>query len=101
MPDLPIVCTLVPDALRNRREDLAALVRRAEASDEIPGGLRVRFAAADDLLPTLARIVDAERQCCRFLRFAITAEPDGGPIGLEVTGPDGTTDFLVDLLGPR
>ena len=98
MPDLPTVCTLLPDALRARRDELAALARSAEAADEISGGMRLRFAATGDVLPTLARIVDAERQCCRFLRFAITVEPDGGPIGLEVTGPAGAREFVAGLL---
>ena len=100
MADLPILCTLAPGALQARRASLAALARQAEASAEIPGGLRFRFAAIDGMLPTLARSVDAERQCCRFLRFAITVEPDGGPIGLEVTGPPGARAFIVALLEP-
>ncbi len=39
-----------------------------------------------------------ERQCCRFLRFAVAAERDGGPISLEVTGPPGTAQFLEQLV---
>ena len=45
----------------------------------------------------VARVVDAERACCRFLRFTITVEPDDGAITLEVTGPPGTGDFLAAL----
>jgi hypothetical protein len=44
-------------------------------------------------------VIDAERQCCRFLRFQLTVEPDLGPMWLEVAGPPGTADFLTDLLG--
>jgi hypothetical protein len=44
------------------------------------------------------RTIDAERQCCRFLKFALTVEPDAGDVWLEVTGPDGTTEFLSTLL---
>ena len=39
-----------------------------------------------------------ERQRCRFLRFAVAAERDGGPISLEVTGPPGTAQFLEQLV---
>jgi hypothetical protein len=35
------------------------------------------------------------RQCCPFLRFAITVEPGNGPIWLEMTGPEGTKEFLA------
>jgi len=46
----------------------------------------------------IARAVEAERHCCRFLRFAMTVEPDGGPVRLELTGPAGTRDFVSALI---
>jgi hypothetical protein len=99
VPELPIVCTLSPDALRARREGLLSdLLRRAENVDELPDGLRMRFAPVVDTVQTLAEAVEAERQCCRFLRFTITVEPDGGPIFLELTGPPGTREFVAALL---
>jgi hypothetical protein len=42
-------------------------------------------------------LIDAERQCCRFLRFALTVEPDAGPIRLEFTGPRGAQAFVEAL----
>jgi hypothetical protein len=42
--------------------------------------------------------VEAERHCCRFLRFTITVEPDDGPVTLDFTGPQGTREFVVALL---
>ena len=45
MPDLPIVCTLTPDALRARREGLLTeLLRQATGHEFLPEGLRLRFA---------------------------------------------------------
>jgi hypothetical protein len=99
MTHLPIVCTLTPAAIRARREgSLSELLRRAAAHAELPDGHRLQFAADEDALGTIARAVSAERQCCRFLRFQITVEPDGGPISLELTGPSGTREFLSALL---
>jgi hypothetical protein len=61
MADLPIVCTLTPEGLRARREGLLPdLVCRAEDRDELPDGLRLRFAPAGDTLSTIARTVEAE-----------------------------------------
>ena len=74
------------------------LLRRAELHDELPQGHRLRFYQTDDILATIAQTIDAERQCCRFLRFSITVEPDGGPISLELTGPPGTREFVSALL---
>jgi len=53
------------------------------------------------MLSTIMQAVDAERQCCRFLRFVIAVEPDGGPISVELTGPPGTREFLTALLETR
>ena len=63
----------------------------------MPEGYRLRFTATDDILPAIARAVDAERQCCRFLRFQVTVEPDGGPIWLDTIGPVGAGEFLAAL----
>ena len=99
MSNLPIACTLGPAALKARREDLlGSLVRRAEERLDLADGYRVRFTAADDALATIATVVDVERQCCRFLTFHVTVEPDGGPIWLEFTGPPGAKAFLAGLL---
>jgi len=98
MPDLPIVCALTPAALKTRREGLLArLLQRAQAHEELPQGHRLQFHRTDDTLAAIAQTVDAERQCCRFLRFSITVEPDGGPILLELTGPPGTREFISAL----
>jgi hypothetical protein len=99
MADLPIVCTLTPDALRARRKGLLSdLLRQADDHELLPEGLRLRFTPTSETLATIARAVDAERHCCRFLRFGITIEPDGGPMFLELSGPPGTREFVAALL---
>ena len=88
MPDLPVVCTLSPEALAARREGLLAdLVRRAQTLEELACGHRLTFAATDKVLAMILKTVTSERHCCQFLRFQITVEPRGGPIALELTGP--------------
>jgi hypothetical protein len=95
-PDLPIACTLTPDELRVRREGLLpGIIGRAEGHERIDGGFRFRFASGAGLLTAIAAAIDAERRCCRFLRFQMTAEPEEGTISLEVTGPPGTAEFLA------
>ncbi len=98
MSDLPVFCTLGPVALKARREGLLAdLLRRADDHQELTNGHRLRFAAADGTLELIAHAIDAERRCCRFLRFRVTVEPEG-PILLDLTGPEGTGDFLTALI---
>jgi len=99
MADLPVACSLSPEALRARREGLLAeLLQRAESAQRLPDGLRLRFAASSDILARIATAVEAERLCCRFLQFRITVEPDEGPIKLELHGPPGTQEFVAALL---
>ena len=98
---LPVACTLTPDALAARRAGLLRdLVGRASSRDALPSGWRFLFPGDGETLIAIARTVDAERQCCRFLRFEIAVEPDGGPISLVLTGPSGTAEFLASLFEP-
>ena len=98
MADLPIACTLSPEALQARRENLlAALLQRSTERTERADGLRLRFTADERILAEIARTVDAERLCCRFLSFTITVSPNGGPITLDLAGPLGTREFLATM----
>src|SRR5687768_11177938 len=66
--DLPIVCTLTPEALEARRLGLLTeLANRAEDCEQITDGIRMRFSATSETLPTITRAVEEERHCCRFL----------------------------------
>ncbi len=99
MTQLPIVCTLTPSELRARRETLIpALAKRAEQIEPLTDGFRLRFQGAADVLSAIVQTIEAERQCCRFLRFDLSVAAGGGPIVLTITGPNGTSDFLTDLM---
>ena len=91
-------CSLSPDQLRERRQELIpGLLKHADELSELPNGLRLRFAARTGLLAELAHITENEQTCCSFLRFRIDIEPSGGPITFEVTGPAGTREMLRSL----
>jgi hypothetical protein len=97
--DLPVVCTLTPATIATRKAALLpGLVQRADSREETATGMRFKLPA--DALSAVLETVDAERQCCRFLRFNITVEPESGPIWLELAGPPGTREFLSALLEP-
>jgi hypothetical protein len=98
LSDLPVACTLGPDALSARRQGLLAeLAGRAAAHQELPDGHRLSFENTDGNLELLFRMVAAERRCCEFLRFQITVEPGGGAVTLDLTGPPGTREFVAAL----
>jgi hypothetical protein len=100
MLDLPIVCTLSPDALSARRQGLLSeLLQQAAGRELLSDGLCLRFAASSETLSRIAKAIEAERHCCRFLRFTLTVEPDEEQFTLELTGPHGTREFVAALLG--
>jgi hypothetical protein len=99
MRDLPIVCTLQPGELNARATDLLpGVVASANARHVIENGFRFEFEPDGEVLTSIIRMIDAERQCCRFLRFQLTVEPAGGPVVLEVTGPPGSQQFLEAMI---
>lgn len=98
MSDLPVVCTLGPETSKIRRENLLAdLVQRVASHEPLPDGYRLRFVVSEDVLSLITRTIDAERRCCRFLRFQLTVEPAEGPVLLDLTGPPGTREFVAAL----
>jgi hypothetical protein len=102
MSDLPIVCDLSAAELSGRRDGLLArLADSASEISEIENGVTLVLASSPEVSGLIAQVIDAERRCCRFLRFRCTYEPDLGPISVEVTGPEGSGEFLGEVLGLR
>src|SRR5262247_2290093 len=98
MRQLPVACELTPAEMTARRDTLLpSLLAQAAERMPLPNGFRWRFAASGEFLAAAAATMNTERQCCRFLRFVLIIEPDGGPIWLEITGPQGTAEFLQTL----
>ena len=96
---LPVACSLSAATIRTRRAQLLpGLVATAATREALPNGLRLQFAPSGEILQAIASTIDAERQCCRFLRFELTIEPDGGPVWLVLSGPPGTAAFLDALV---
>ena len=93
--DLPIACTLTTAELQERRRTNLERVKQAIVeSRELDDGYALSFPSSTESLNELTTLVDLERQCCPFLKFQITVEANSGPVWLEITGPDGTKDFL-------
>ena len=99
MTTLPIACTLSPAELRAQRDELLpGLVSSALQRISLPRGVRLVFGATARRLRQLHAVAELERRCCAFLEFRIDVTPDGGALTLDVTGPDGTEQFLESLL---
>jgi hypothetical protein len=94
----PIVCSLNPEGIgAGRARLLPGLADRALTREATEDGYRLTFAASSDILRAITDVIDAERQCCRWLSFELTVPPSEGLIMLTLTGPPGAREFLVAL----
>src|SRR6266702_444152 len=81
--------------VKHRLRTLVA-AKSGGAFARIADGVRVEF-GSDAPLAELARLANAEHECCRFFRFAITVDARG--VGFEVTAPDGAEELDATLVG--
>ncbi len=96
---LPIACSLTEPELRERRNTVLHKVGQAVLEVvEVENGYAYRFPSDDEWLGELLNLIRLERQCCPFLTFRISVEPNGGAVWMELTGPGGTKDFLSSFL---
>jgi len=93
--EIAISCCLSDEQLRLRE---ATLIQRFNAAvsvtTELVDGYSFQLSGDKETLALVEEILPAERECCPFLRFQLTAEPMMGLLHLAVTGPSGTKDFL-------
>ena len=95
---LPVACSLTEAELQERRTSVLQKLRPSVVEvKELSEGYAYHFPADDALIAELAQLVSLERRCCPFLRFSITVEPGDGPVWLEMSGPQGTKDFLASV----
>ena len=95
---LPVACSLTDSEFRERRNSVLREARQKMLEvKEIADGYNYRFPSDDDSLAQIINLVRLERKCCPFLQFRITVESGNGDIWLELTGAQGTKDFLASL----
>lgn len=95
MSESCVSCTLNAAQIQERRAQvLQPLKRFITAQTPLEDGYLFEFAANDESLNLLLRFIQLERECCTFLRFRLTVEPNNGPVLLEMTGPQGTKAFI-------
>lgn len=96
---LPVACSLTPPELQQRRTQLLKKIGGGILeTKELENGFAYRFATNETWITELAQLIMFERQCCPFLTIDLRLEPANGPIWLELSGPEGTKQFLSELL---
>ena len=95
---IPIACTLSGDDAGSRVAEWSDLVdQHLLARDDVPHGVRLRFAAQPGLEDAVRALAVAEAQCCAFLTLDVAG--DGDEVSLEITGPDDAQVVIAALAG--
>jgi hypothetical protein len=98
--NIPVACCLSDAELRKREATLLAQFKSALiATEELPDGYAFRGPGSKQWIAVVTQLIVAERECCPFLTFELTAQPNIGPIIVRITGPTGTKEFLRAILG--
>lgn len=97
--DIPVDCCLSDAELRKRVETLLAQFASAViATEELPDGYVFQVPGDKKWMAAVWEAIAAERECCPFLTFELTALPNRGLVTVRVTGPAGTKDFFKTIL---
>lgn len=88
-------CKLTTPELQERKKtviaDLKNLILEKVETDI---GFKYRFDGSDKTLDILNNFIKTERLCCSFFVFTLTASSDPTSTWLELSGPEGTKEFI-------
>jgi hypothetical protein len=90
-----LTCKLTTPELQKRKAtviaELKALVLNRQ---ELDNGFSYKFESKDEILDKINVFIKTERMCCDFFTFQLTVEENDAL--LNITGPEGTKEFLKD-----
>ena len=90
-----VACKLTSPELQKYKTEVIALLKdNILKREELSDGYCYTFVGSDKTLDQVITFIKAERQCCNFLTFNIVIEDDQSDIILNITGPDGTKEFI-------
>lgn len=97
----PDCCSLAPAPFRERMAEIAALIRDFGGhTQHTPGGVELRFGAAEGLRAALDSLAEKERACCATLSVAVVEQAGSISLRIEGQGDDRTAiDDLTARLG--
>lgn len=94
-PPEKLACKLTtPELARRKATVIAELKQQILQSIETDHGYAYRFPGTDIMIDRLSEFIKTERQCCEFFSFVLKIGKGDEPVWLELSGPDGSKDFI-------
>ena len=95
VPLVDVACTLAHDELPHRQEQWRRLMKDSLISAHPrPTGIELRFESSDATAAAVATLVEAERQCCAFLAWAVARAAH--ELVVDIAGPAGSEAIFDD-----
>jgi hypothetical protein len=95
MAETKLTCKLTtPELQQRKRAVIAELKNQVLDKIETENGFKYKFEGSDKMLDLLGNFIKTERLCCDFFVFTLTASGDTKFTWLELSGPEGTKDFI-------
>jgi hypothetical protein len=92
----------IPLQERARYEQLVETLRHAiQKRRELPDGYAFQMDTKQIGTDALAEWIELERKCCPFFGFEIRWTPQNEAVWLNLSGPEGVKDFILDEFGLR
>ena len=92
----------IPPEQRARYTQLFDSLRHAiQDKRELPDGYALRFDSTQFTTDQALEWIALERKCCPFLDLEVRWEIETGPVWLQLKGPGGVKDFILDEFGLR
>jgi hypothetical protein len=88
-----------PELQERKRTVIAELKELVVERTETEKGVRYKFDDSDKTIDLLTSFIKTERLCCGFFTFRLTVGADEGHSLLELSGPEGTIDFIETEIG--
>ncbi len=90
-----IACKLGRLELQNYKTEVIALLKdNILKREELSNGYHYTFLGSNTILDQVITFIKEEKQCCNFLCFNLSIEDDQSSIVLNITGPNGTKEFI-------
>ena len=83
-----------PELQQRKRTVIAELKSQMLEKVETDQGFKYKFDGSDKMLDLLNSFIKTERLCCDFFVFTLTASSNAKFAWLELSGPEGTKDFI-------
>ena len=98
----PVACSLTSVEFRVREATLLARFKSlVQETEELKEGYAFRLPGNSESIALIAELIVAERECCPFLSFEVTAFPNMGPVVVRVRSSSGTRQFVKLILCER